>query len=170
MDAYKYYPVRPAPETVVWRSLGMGLVSALAGLFGGAWAAATAFMTSGYEIFLFAAPVGSFATGFVIWLLLVARRSTPSKKAAITAGVLTGIVSHWSCWYVTICYQNLRYVFLGESSSLGEPPIDPLNGLWGAAVFSFWSLIALGWLSAPFGGLLGYLVHFRQFRESRKRR
>lgn len=170
MDNYQHCPVRPSGEVVLRRCLAMGVVSALAGMAGGGWAAATAFMTSGYEIFLFSAPVGSFVTGFAFWLLLVARRLTPSKKAAIAAGVLTGIVSHWSCWYLTICYQNLRYVFLGETSSLGEPPIDLLNGLWGAAVFSFWSLIVLGWLSAPFGGLLGYLVHYRQFRRARKQR
>lgn len=155
----------PPPRTglALRRSLIMGLGCGLVGLAVGAWVACTA-IGEGYASMLLAAPLGAFLAGFLFWFALVARNPAPGRLRPVAAGVLAGIVGHWICLYLLILLQNLRYLWLGETDSLGGPPMDPLNGLWGAAVLSFWSLVMFGWLTAPVGGLLGFLLSRVQFR------
>ncbi|MBE9562346.1 MAG: hypothetical protein IMF12_05735 [Proteobacteria bacterium] len=40
-------------------------------------------------------------------------------------------------------------------SSLGEPTLDLIQGLWGALIFSIFSLIGLGWLTLSVGCVIG---------------
>jgi len=158
------------PSPAMRRSLTMGAACSAAGLLAGAWLVATAQDTKGYLGFVVAAPLAAFLTGLVLWRLLVAGRHAPGRGAAVFAGVTTGILSHWLCWYFVIVIQNLRHVLLGEVSSLGEPPVNLLDGLWAAGAFSFWSLIVIGWATAPLGGLIGFIVHDLQFRRRRHTR
>jgi hypothetical protein len=64
------------------------------------------------------------------------------------------LVAHPVAWYIAIVIN-----FASEArSSLGEEPLDPVAGLWGALVFSFVSWLFLGWLTVLAGGLVGTLI------------
>lgn len=160
----------PRERLALRRSLGMGLLCALAGLGFGIWVGGPPHAGKGWSAFIVTAPLAAFSTGTVFWLLLVARQQAPSRTRGILAGVLTGVVGHYLCWYLMILYQDLRFLLFNETSSLGEPPLSPLGGILGAAAFTFWSMIIVGWLTAPLGGLLGLVTHHAQFRKSRKSR
>ncbi len=133
-------------------------ISLLAGLFGLAGGAFVWWIASGqgYEVLPFAAGLAGFGTTAFFWWLIVARRNQYKVKAGALAGGLSGIVSHYVCWYLYLIGANFCYWLTGGCvSSLGEPPIDLLNGLWGTFIFSLVSLMFLGWMTVLPGALVG---------------
>lgn len=153
---------RPAGNAIQ-RSLAMGLLCAPVGILCGIyiWALATG---EGYHLFPVYAGVAAFVTPFAFWWLLVARRAQATVRGGALAGALSGAVAHYVCWYLLILSRNACYwLWGGCRSSLGEPPIDPLNGLWGALALTFWSLLYLGWVTVPLAALIGAFLARRQF-------
>ena len=143
--------------------LPISLLAGLFGLVGGAfvWLIATG---SGYEFLPVAAGLGAFGTTAFFWWLIVVRRNNYSARAGMLAGGLSGIVSHYTCWYLYLVGSNVCYLTTGGCvSSLGEPPLDLLNGLWGTLVFSLVSLMFLGWLTMPLGMAVGAFWAWRKW-------
>ena len=135
--------------------LPISLLAGLFGLAGGAivWSIATG---SGYQYFPLAAGLGAFGTTAFFWWLIVARRAGYNAWSGAMAGGLSGIVSHYACWYLYLLGANICYGLTGGCvSSLGEPPIDLLNGLWGTLIFSLVSLMFVGWITVPLGIAVG---------------
>ncbi len=136
-------------------SVIMGGVLALLGLFIGAHITITT-IGAGYELFWLWAGLSAFICGAVFWRLLAAHKPGPVQGSL--AGLLAGVVSHWLCWWLFITSAWVSHLFTGQLSSLGEPPMNPINALWGAAAFSFWSLIVAGWITAPAGAFTGWAL------------
>ncbi len=134
----------------------MGLFCAPVGLVAGI-AILLIASAGGYEFFILAAPLAAFLTGYGMWWLLIERPEKLSRGRGALAGALAGFVAHYLCWYILILFHNVCYHVLGRCvDSLNEGPIDPLNGLWGALVFSLMSLLFLGIFTVGLGGLIGY--------------
>ena len=140
-------------------------ISLLAGLFGLAGGASVWWIArgQGYEVLPFAAGLAAFGTTAFFWWLIVVRRNQYKAKDGALAGGLSGLVSHYACWYLYLMGANLCYWLTGGCvSSLGEPPIDLLNGLWGTFIFSLVSLMFLGWATVPLGMLVGAIWAWRR--------
>lgn len=142
----------------------IGLMAALLGLAAGLgvwWLA----IGGGYEWFPMYAAVAAFLTTTFLWWLIVSRRHKSNAWRGAVAGGLSGGISHYVCWYLQIVGANLCYWTTGGCvSSLGEPPIDLLNGLWGALVLSAVSLFFLGWLTVPVGVIGGAVWGWKNSR------
>lgn len=152
-------------SAAIKRGLFMGLACLPVGFVAGAWLASHN-LSAGWTGMLFAAPAGSFLAGFLFWLVFQWRTPTPGQWRGLLAGLTAGAAGHWFCWYLLIIIQNLRFVFLGEVSSLGEPPLTPLQGLWGACVFTFFSIVIMGWATIPAGGAIGFFMGRLQRRKA----
>ena len=141
--------------TEMRKILPISLLAGLFGLIGGTfvwWGA----IGDGYELFPAAAALAAFGATAFFWWLIVVRRNNYTVKAGLLAGGLSGLVSHWLCWYLLIIGANACYWLTGDClSSLGDQPIDPLNGLWGALFFSLFSLLFVGWMTVPLGMVVG---------------
>ncbi len=109
-----------------------------------------------------------FLTGFGLWYWRIERRQSTRLLAGILTGALAGALAHYVCWYLLILSANLDDLWFGTTSSLGEPPMNPVQGLIGAAVFSAFSLFLFGWVTIPVGALLGWLM-IRRARELLRR-
>jgi hypothetical protein len=133
-------------------------ISLLAGLFGLAGGTFVWLIANGsdYEALPLAAGLGACGTTAFFWWLIVARRANYSARSGALAGGLSGVVAHYTCWYLYLVGVNICYGLTGGCvSSLNEPPLDLLNGLWGTLVFSLVSLMFLGWLTVPLGMAVG---------------
>lgn len=102
------------------------------------------------------AGIAAFITSAFFWWLLIERKQSKSIAKATWTGFLSGLVAHYVCWYLLLLAANFSYWILGTGgSSLGEPPIDPLNALWMIIVYCFFSWVICGWITAPAGALIG---------------
>jgi len=138
-------------------TLGMALACGAAGLLIGLWVARQAIATD-YAAFPLYATLAALLAGGGLWWLLLARENRYRPLRGVLVGGLAGIVAHPLCWYLAILGQNACYwLWGGCRSSLGEPPVDPLNGLLAAGALALGSLLFFGWLTVPLGALLGGL-------------
>jgi hypothetical protein len=124
---------------------------------------------SGYELLPFSAGLAALVCTAGFWWLILDRNKKYTLLRGAYAGGLSGITAHYVCWYLMILAQNICYWgWRGCVSSLGDPPANPLLGLWGALIFSFWSLLLLGWLTVPVGALTaGIFAAWIRYRLSR---
>lgn len=146
-----------AVDSSARRALHFGLLCALVGLAVGGYAIHSA-TGEGWHLLPICATLASFLTGFGLWSWLIERRAVTRRRAGILTGALTGTLAHYLCWYLLILSANLDYLWFGTTSSLGEPPMNPVQELGGAAVFSGFSLFLFGWVTIPAGALLGWLM------------
>lgn len=121
------------------------------GVAGAACAFAVTFGAAGGGWFIvpLAASLGAFLVGLVLW----SRRAT-SRWRSTLIGALTGGLAHPVAWYLAILWNWAT----GSTSSLGEAPLDPIDGLWGCLVLSAWSLLLVGWITVPAGALVGFAI------------
>lgn len=146
------------------RALQFGALCAIVGLAVGGHLGHSA-IGDGWGLLPVCATIAAFLTGVGLWFGLIERRHATRRRAGILTGALAGGLSHYLCWYLLILSLYLEHLWLGTTSSLGEAPMNPLQGLAGAAVFSAFSLALLGWLTIPTGALLGWLM-IRQLQAS----
>lgn len=140
----------------------MGLLSAGAGVLIGLLVSSVA-IGEGYELFPVYAGAAAFITASGLWWALLARQDTYTITRGATVGAVAGTISHYLCWYLFFLGANICYwLFGGCRSSLGEPPVDPVNALWGAGLFSVGSLLFFGWLTVPAGMVIGGFLAARQ--------
>ncbi len=157
-------------KTPVLRALSIGILYCPIGVGFGAFAARRA-IGEGYGFLPLYAGAAALVTCSVLWWLMVERPGRRSVGAGIAAGALGGLLSHPVCWYFQILGMNIGYWVLRSrtfGSSLGEPPVDPLNGLWGAFALSLWSWLLLGWATIPAGAIIGGV--FARFHKALHRR
>lgn len=146
-----------------WRAtLPMGLFAMFGGaLLGGLLAHGAA--GAGWEYLPLLAGAAGLLTGSALWWLIVSRKGRYTKWRGLLAGALTGLLGHYVIWYLWILVDNVSYWIGGQpGSSLGEPPVDPLTGLFGVAGLAIWGVMLLGWITVPLGALAGLLIAIRQ--------
>lgn len=113
---------------------------------------------SGWALFPLYAVLAGFVTAFALWQRLIGARPSVRRRRALVTGALTGLLSHPLCWWLLILGANIDHLLFGTVSSLGEPPMNPLQGLVGALGYSLFSLYLVGWLTVLAGVLLAWLV------------
>lgn len=119
---------------------------------GGALVASVFFRSAigeGYERMPFNAGVAAFLAGAGLFRAFVVGRESLLRGGV--AGALVGIVAHPLAWYLLL----LQTYVSGARSSLGEPTVGPVYGVYGAFAFSIWSWLLAGWLTVPVAGLIG---------------
>ncbi|APV49379.1 hypothetical protein BWI17_06610 [Betaproteobacteria bacterium GR16-43] len=132
--------------------LGFGAVCGVFGIACGIVVAIVALPNTDYRYFFVPAGVGAFLTGAFNWWLFIARKSKLSVGRGILAGALAGIGGQYICWLLLLWGTWTAWKLgLYSTTSVG----DPLNALWGAAMFTAFSLFLMGWITVPGGAILG---------------
>lgn len=109
-----------------------------------------------------AAALAAGLLGALCWRLLVGAATTRLLQRGAIAGALTGALAHPLTWYLLILY----FYATGAQSSLGEPTLNPIEGVPGSLVLSLGSLLVVGWLTVPLGALCGALLAYVRLRRS----
>jgi hypothetical protein len=105
------------------------------------------------------APLAAFVTAFGLWQLLFRLQKSRNVFWGMCAGGAAGILSHWVCWYLEFFTANVCYWLTGGCvSSLGEPPANLIESLFGATVMSIPSLLWFGPLTISLGILFGGIL------------
>lgn len=105
----------------------------------------------GYFIFIVTAPLAAFITGSFFWFL-INRRKNAGYFPAVAAGILSGTVSHWLCWLITIL---VTIVILPGSK---EDIIPPLQAIFAAGVYSVFSILFFGLFTVGWGVLAAVIT------------
>ena len=109
--------------------------------------------------FIFNAPLAAFVTAFGLWQLLFRVQKSKSIFWGVCTGGIAGIFSHWVCWYLVFFTANACYWLTGGCvSSLGEPPANLIESLFGATVMSIPSLLWFGPLTISLGAIFGGIL------------
>ena len=134
--------------------LGFGAVCGVFGVACGIVVAILAMPNEDYRYFFVPAGVAAFLTGAFNWWLFIGRKSKLSVRRGMLAGLLAGIGGQYICWLLTLwgAWTASMVGLLAQKDI-----IDPLNALWGAAAFTFFSLLIMGWITVPGGAMLGGL-------------
>lgn len=104
-----------------------------------------------WPIMIVTAPVSAMAIAILSWLLFTSGGRNVKIWKGIATGVLAGSVSHFFAWYLAIiCF----YVW-GAVASDGSPTVGLIDGVGASLVMSFFSLAILGWITVPFGAIVG---------------
>lgn len=112
----------------------------------------------GWNNFYIYSGCASFVAPSLLWYLVVERHQPRKLYRSALVGTLGAVLAHYFTWYFQIAFMRIFYLLTGEPvSSLGEPTLDLIQGLWGALVFSAFSLVSLGWLTLPAGFAIGYI-------------
>ncbi len=135
------------------RASFVGLIFGVPALFVG-WIAVAGSEGSGWHILAPFAGLAAALCAALLWYFWILSRKNQKRWQGALAGGLVCLIAHPVAWYLLILYN----FFFGEGSSLGDDPIGPIDGLWGAFVFSFWSLLFYGWLTLPIGAICGALL------------
>jgi hypothetical protein len=114
---------------------------------------------AGYEWLLVAAPAAAFLSGSTLWWLLMERRDRSGTARGVLTGAIAGAVAHYPCWLLLLWASSACHAITGGcTGSLGDAPMNPLQAIPAAAVYSGVSLVFYGWLTILAGGLLGGLL------------
>jgi hypothetical protein len=96
----------------------------------------------------------AFGLSLLFWRLFYPSDQLLSARRGALVGILTGVLAHPVAWYLAIVWNYAS----GARTSLGDPVLNPLEGLTGCLVFAFWSLLLTGWITVPAGGILGWIL------------
>jgi hypothetical protein len=137
-----------------------GLISAL--VFGGLGAVMAFLVLAGFsperksawESLVLSSGLAAFGVSFVLWRFFCSPDRLISTRRGGLVGVLTGLLAHPVAWYLTIVWSYA----IGERSSLGDRMMNPLEGVPGCFVFALWSILLMGWLTVPAGGIAGWML------------
>lgn len=137
------------------KSLSMGAICAAIGAVTGALLVATA-TGSGYTWFLVAAPIAAFLTGTALWWLFLARRARYGTGLGVFTGALAGALAHYVCWYLVLLGAATCHGLTGGcTDSLGVAPMNVVQAVAAAGLYSLVSLLFFGWLTVPGGAIAG---------------
>ena len=107
----------------------------------------------------------AFIAPFFIWWVAISRPNKPSLWRGVAVGSVGGLLAHPVCWYLLICWNYfLISLSLRSGPSLGDSPLDPLEGLPAALVFSLLSVVLMGWFTVAVGALIGGILGYRKAR------
>lgn len=102
-----------------------------------------------------AAPVAAFVTGTFFWWLLVSKAKTTTLKRGFWVGALIGLVSHLIAWYLLTFYL----VVLNDMD-VSKLTLTQMFLL--ALINAFTSIVSVGWITIPGGGLIGLVLAYLQ--------
>lgn len=112
-----------------------------------------------YRFFFLYSTLAAFITAYVLWKLMMEKRTHNLKRFALVTGGLSGILSHYVCWYFLYVGANVCYWTTGGcTSSLGDAPANLVVALAGAFALSFWSLLLFGWVTISAGMVLAMVM------------
>lgn len=94
--------------------------------------------------------IAAFIAGTILWKIVFGRGRKPTFWRGAGLGALVVIVAHPLAWYLVF----LLLYFLGDNSFPSET-LHPLGALRASFVISWVSLLALGWINVPVGGVIG---------------
>ena len=153
------------------RSLIFGTLCCPVGLVAGGYITYNA-LGFGYDAFPLHAGAAAFVTSALLWWLIVEKLQRHGVIAGVLVGILSGSLAHYVCWYFQLIEFNIGYWIFHNTaayaSSLGEPPIDLLSGIWTSGVYTFWSWLFYGNVTVPAGGVIDglYAWHLRRDRNT----
>jgi len=138
-------------------SLLFAFAYALVGLGMGIFVTVTAI--GDYRFFFLYSTLAAFITAYVLWKLIMEKRTHAFKRFALLTGGLSGILSHYVCWYFLYVSANVCYWSVGGcTDSLGEAPANLVVALLGAFALSFWSLLLFGWVTIIAGIVIAMVM------------
>ncbi len=112
----------------------------------------------GYGALLLAAPIAAALSGTLSWWALVARAKSHRLTRGVAAGVLAVLLSHYVCCYLFLLGTWLGLA-AGTAAEVALPNrIGPVEAIAASAAFAWWSLVVLGWVTVPAGGLVGGIL------------
>ena len=142
------------------RAVTMGAVCMPCGLLVGLHVRVTSI--GDYTGFPYCSSLAALVAPAVAWQWLIEERERRSIPAGIFAGAVGVVLAHHLTWYFQLLVFNVQYWLLGQSH---VRPMDPLLGFFGVSVFTAISLVMYGWLTIPFGLIVGGLMaHFSDTR------
>ena len=127
-----------------------GLLFSLIGIIVGIWVAYIS-VNKDYSYFYIYSGVSGFITGKLFSKYIIEKKNLYSNTMYFTVAILTGLISHWLCWYLITLELNFRYWILDEH--FFSPPIDPFFGIFGVLILCLWSWIFVGWATI-LGGII----------------
>ena len=149
-------------NSLLLNAIKISIYQSLTGFIVGGYVAATA-IGEGYDLFPLFAGSGAFIASFALWYFLIEKLNKRATTAGVLVGALSGVVSHYVCWYLFILEGNIEYHILGSwTNSLGDPPMSPVYGVVGAMWFTLFSLLFYGWVTVPIGAFIGGLFSHQQ--------
>lgn len=131
-----------------------GFFFSLIGIIVGIWVSISA-ISEDYEYFYIYSGISGFITGNLLARYIIERKNRFNHGSYIIVAVLTGLISHWLCWYLITLELNFRYWILNED--FFSQPIDPLLGIFGVFALCLWSWIFVGWATVLGGIISVYL-------------
>ncbi len=99
-----------------------------------------------------AAAAAAFMTGVLLWRILLWRRANGRRARGWVTGMWVGILSHPVALFLTLAFFDIGDQF--QMPNRGQV----LSAFFGGAVYSYGSLLALGWLTVPVGICLGAVM------------
>lgn len=138
-------------------SLLFAFAYALVGLGVGIFVTVTAI--GDYRFFFLFSTASAFITAYLLWTFIMEKRIHKLKRFALVTGGLSGILSHYVCWYFLYVSANVCYWSTGGcTGSLGEAPANLVVAFVGAFALSFWSLLLFGWLTISAGMVIAMVM------------
>jgi|GEM_PF-7028211 hypothetical protein len=127
-----------------------GLLFSIVGIMLGLW---ITFISTNkdYDYFFIYSSISGFLTAKLLAKYVIERRNDFSQKNLLIVSILTGLMSHWLCWYMINIGLNFRYWILGEH--FFSPPVDPLSGILWVFNLCLFSWIIVGWATV-LGGVI----------------
>jgi hypothetical protein len=140
-----------------------GLLFSVVGLIVGVWITNTA-VNEDYNHFYIYSTISGFITAKLIAKYLIEKRNRYTNPMYVVAAVLSGLLSHWVCWYIITLGLNFRYWVLGEH--FFSKPLDPLSGFFVVLTFCLFSWVFVGWATI-IGGILSIYTTSWIYREQK---
>lgn len=138
-----------------------GIFNAIAGLLIGLYVSSNA-TGDGYFNMVIVAPLAAFLTALIFWKWLIKPDGPMGVGRVVLVGLLTGTVSHYVAFVLMSIGMNICFWTTGGcTGSLGDPPASIFMMLGAAFAYSFFSLLFVGWVSAPASVVIGLLLRAR---------
>lgn len=96
----------------------------------------------------------AFGVSFLFWRIFCASPQLISARRGALVGILTGVLAHPVAWYLAIVWTYAS----GARTSLGDSTLNPLEGVPACFVYAGMSILLMGWLTVPAGGMLGWIL------------
>ncbi len=116
---------------------------------------------SGMIMLQYITPLAPFLTGTFFWWLLVSRTKRITIARGVWVGMLIGMLSHFFAWYAALLVSPVPAVQNVPGAQMPSLTQYLLIGLGNSVM----SIIGIGWITVPGGGLLGGILVYLQSRK-----
>lgn len=113
-----------------------------------------------WGVMVYSAPLAAAMSMALLWWRFFSRGRPVTMLRGVGVGVLASLLAHPLAWLLAIV---LAYI-ADQRGSLGEPVVNPLQGIPVALLYSLFSLVLVGWLTALLGAAGGGLLAYLQAR------